>query len=66
MSTFIKTFRATEDGAVTIDWVVLTAALAALGVAVLQFVGTSADGLAGGLTADVTPAPVITDADVGS
>ncbi len=32
---FIKTFRADEDGAVTVDWVVLTAAIVGLGIAVL-------------------------------
>ena len=32
---FIKNFRADEDGAVTVDWVVLTAAIVGLGIAVL-------------------------------
>ena len=31
MFDFIKTFRADEDGAVTVDWVVLTAAIVGLG-----------------------------------
>ena len=35
MLDFIKTFRADEDGAVTVDWVVLTAAIVGLGIAVL-------------------------------
>ena len=30
-----KTFRNDEDGAVTVDWVVLTAAVVGLGIAVL-------------------------------
>ena len=30
MMNFIKNFRAKEDGAVTVDWVVLTAAVVAL------------------------------------
>lgn len=30
-----RTFRADEDGAVTVDWVVLTAAVVGLGVAAL-------------------------------
>ena len=34
MLNFIKTFRADEDGAVTVDWVVLTAAIVGLGIAV--------------------------------
>lgn len=40
----IKNFRADEDGAVTVDWVVLTAAVVGLGFAVLGSVS-------GGLTA---------------
>ena len=38
MLNFIKSFRADEDGAVTVDWVVLTAALIALGFAVVPIV----------------------------
>ena len=33
MMNFIKNFRADEDGAVTVDWVVLTAAVVGLGIA---------------------------------
>ncbi|QBF32951.1 hypothetical protein [Thalassococcus sp. S3] len=33
MIKFIKNFRKDEDGAVTVDWVVLTAAVAALAAA---------------------------------
>ncbi len=39
MMSFIKNFRADEDGAVTVDWVVLTAAIVGLGIAVLTVVG---------------------------
>ena len=38
MLNFIKNFRANEDGAVTVDWVVLTAALVGLAIAVLATV----------------------------
>ena len=31
---FTKTFQTEEDGAVTVDWVVLTAAIVGLGIAV--------------------------------
>ena len=31
----VKNFRKDEDGAVTVDWVVLTAAIVGLGIAVL-------------------------------
>jgi Flp pilus assembly pilin Flp len=34
MLKFIKNFRNDEDGAVTVDWVVLTAAIVALGLLV--------------------------------
>lgn len=39
MLNFIKNFRNDEDGAVTVDWVVLTAAIVGLGIAVLSSVG---------------------------
>jgi Flp pilus assembly pilin Flp len=46
MLNFIKNFRNDEDGAVTVDWVVLTAAIVGLGIAVLSSVsgGTTALG----------------------
>ena len=34
MLSFIKNFRRDEDGAVTVDWVVLTAAIVGLGIVV--------------------------------
>ena len=39
----INRFRADEDGAVTFDWVVLTAAIVGLGIAVLTTVGGATD-----------------------
>ena len=44
---FLTRFRDEESGAVTIDWVVLTAAIVGLGVAVIGAVGTSINDLAG-------------------
>ena len=41
MIKFIKNFRNDEDGAVTVDWVVLTAAIVGLGIAVMASVGQS-------------------------
>lgn len=38
MLNFIKNFRNEEDGAVTVDWVVLTAAVVGLGAAALTLV----------------------------
>jgi Flp pilus assembly pilin Flp len=46
MLNFIKNFRADEDGAVTVDWVVLTAAIVGLGIAVLATVRDGATNLA--------------------
>ncbi len=40
-----KRFKDDEDGAVTVDWVVLTAAIVGLGVAVLASVRTATIGL---------------------
>jgi len=41
MRVFLARFLQSEDGAVTVDWVVLTAAIVGLGVAVI---GTVSDG----------------------
>ncbi|MBU2992005.1 hypothetical protein Q4555_14975 [Octadecabacter sp. 1_MG-2023] len=53
MLNFIKNFRNDEDGAVTVDWVVLTAAIVGLGIAVLTSVGggtmSASDTLSGDL-----------------
>ena len=39
----LKSFQRDEDGAVTVDWVVLTAAIVGLGIAVLTTVGGATD-----------------------
>ncbi|KJZ18257.1 Flp family type IVb pilin [Loktanella sp. S4079] len=46
MLNFIKNFRNDEDGAVTVDFVVLTAAIVVLGLAVGGTVARGAKGLA--------------------
>ena len=43
MQKFINKFRRDEDGAVTVDWVVLTAAIVGLGLAIMSTVGSGAD-----------------------
>jgi len=48
-----KTFSRDEDGAVTVDWVVLTAAIVGLGIAVLASVGDSVRSLGEGLAGDL-------------
>lgn len=47
MIKFIKTFRADEDGAVTVDWVVLTAAVVGLAVAAYTTIENNSKDLAG-------------------
>jgi len=42
---FIKNFRKDEDGAVTVDWVVLTAAVVGLTVAAYSSIQTGASDL---------------------
>lgn len=46
MLNLIKNFAKDESGAVTVDWVVLTAAIVGLGILVLNTVGQSTTGLA--------------------
>jgi Flp pilus assembly pilin Flp len=42
---FIKNFRKDEDGAVTVDWVVLTAAVVGLAIAAYSSIESGASGL---------------------
>ncbi len=42
MFNFIKKFRAQDDGAVTVDWVVLTAAIVGLAVALIAVIAAGA------------------------
>ncbi len=56
MLNFINTFRADEDGAVTVDWVVLTAALVILALAVITTVRNATTALATDLATDITSA----------
>lgn len=46
METFIEKFMRDEDGAVTVDWVVLTAAVVGLGIATVATVGEGVTNLA--------------------
>jgi Flp pilus assembly pilin Flp len=47
MTALIKTFVASESGAVTVDWVVLTAAMVGLGIATVTVVSNGLEMLAG-------------------
>ncbi len=49
----IKTFAADESGAVTVDWVVLTAAIVGLGIAVVASVRTGTTSVAGEISSSL-------------
>lgn len=54
--TMLNTFKAfanDESGAVTVDWVVLTAAIVGLGLIVMQTVGGGIEDLAGKIETDL-------------
>jgi len=53
MINFFKNFRRDEDGAVTVDWVVLTAAVVGLGIAAVSTVSGGIDTAATTLTTDL-------------
>ena len=54
----IKTFAADESGAVTVDWVVLTAAIVGLGIAVVASVRTGSESVAGNIESVLTEAVI--------
>ncbi len=54
MLNFIKNFRNDEDGAVTVDFVVLTAAIVILGIIVGSALTTGASDLAGDIRDTMT------------
>jgi len=56
----IKKFRRQEEGAVTVDWVVLTAAVIGLGVAALTAVSTGTETLTGKISASLGAQTVAT------
>ena len=53
MIKFIKNFRKDEDGAVTVDWVVLTAAVVALAAAAYGSIESGVSSLAGNIQTDM-------------
>lgn len=54
MTNLIKTFAKSESGAVTVDWVVLTAALVGLGLAVMAVVSTGVEDLSTSIANNLT------------
>ena len=61
----IKTFAADESGAVTVDWVVLTAAIVGLGLAVVTSVRSGVSSLATDISTSLTSASVATLGTLG-
>jgi len=61
MQDFMNAFIRDEDGAVTVDWVVLTAAVVGLGIAVLTAVSNGAETMAENIETELeTAVPTIT------
>jgi len=60
-----KTFARDESGAVTVDWVVLTAAIVGLGLAVISSVRTGTSDLAGAIETSLSNATVATLGELG-
>ncbi len=60
MLNFIKTFAADEDGAVTVDWVVLTAAVVGIGIAVMTTIGGATTSLGEKISAQLNAQTIAT------
>ena len=54
MTKFIKNFRKDENGAVTVDWVVLTAAVVGLAVAAYTAIETNTKTLANAAATEIS------------
>ncbi|MCC0079620.1 MAG: hypothetical protein H6899_06675 [Rhodobacter sp.] len=61
----LKAFAANESGAVTVDWVVLTAAIVGLGLAVISSVRTGVGDLATDISTSLSGATVATLGELG-
>ncbi|PHQ96316.1 MAG: hypothetical protein COB40_08650 [Marinosulfonomonas sp.] len=57
---FVKNFAHDEDGAVTVDWVVLTAAIVGLGIAVLASVSSGTTSLADKISSNLSAQTITT------
>ncbi len=56
----VQNFKRDEDGAVTVDWVVLTAAIVGLGIAVLTSVSGGTTGLADKISSNLAAQTIAT------
>jgi len=61
MTQQIKSFVDSECGAVTVDWVVLTAALVGLGLAVMAVVSGGVEDLSGNISTTLTQTDPLRD-----
>ncbi|WP_170358189.1 Flp family type IVb pilin [Ruegeria arenilitoris] len=66
MIKFIKNFRKDEDGAVTVDWVVLTAAVVGLAAVAYQQIEGGATGLATDVSSALTSATISTGSNTAA
>ncbi|MES0825986.1 Flp family type IVb pilin [Ruegeria sp. SCP11] len=60
MIKFIKNFRKDEDGAVTVDWVVLTAAIVGLAAVAYTQIGNGTESIANAVGSTLSSASVAT------
>jgi Flp pilus assembly pilin Flp len=60
MSAVVRVFLRDEDGAVTVDWVLLTAIIVGLAIGVVSIISTAAQDPANGLGAWLTEIDVAT------
>ena len=63
MTNLIKNFASNESGAVTVDWVVLTAALVGLGLAVMAVVSGGVEDLSTEISQGLIDNDVLTPAN---
>jgi len=63
---YFKTFLSSESGAVTVDWVVLTAALVGLGLAVMAVVSGGVENLSNDIGQSLTDVDPLTDPFTGN
>ena len=66
MTNMIKNFVNDESGAVTVDWVVLTAAIVGLGIAVIASVSTGVTDLGTDIQTSLSTANVATLGTLGT
>jgi Flp pilus assembly pilin Flp len=61
MTALFKNFATSESGAVTVDWVVLTAAIVGLGLAVMAVVSGGVEDLSNDISSSLTDIDPVSD-----